>query len=174
MYPFALVALKWLLRLPGRIVVSCVPRECEKSFTSCLKQNIAGRTLNLCMAACGHSADDQLRLAFEEFPDAFYLLAELAALRGGQVVEWLHGDGEFSARAAQVPDPGNRPVDEQHREVSGLATGGQRAFGSSAGEEQLAWLAADRVGIEVGQQPDALGCRGQHRGVPGREPCERS
>ena len=81
------------------------------------------------MAASGHSADGQLWLAFEEFPDAFGLLAEIAALGGHEFGAWLHGDGEFAARAAQVPDPGNRPVDEQHREVAGLATGSQRAFG---------------------------------------------
>lgn len=69
--------------------------------------------------------------------------------RGAELVEWLHGDVEFAARAAQVPDPGNRPVDEQHREVSRLASGSQRAFGSPAGEEQLARLPAERVGIEV-------------------------
>jgi hypothetical protein len=110
-------------------------------------------TLCLCMAACGHSADVQLGLAFEEFPNAFHLLVEVAALRGGKFVEWLHCDVEFSARAAQAPDPDNRPVDEQHREVSGLATGSKCAFGSPAGEEQLARLAADSVGIEVGVLP---------------------
>jgi hypothetical protein len=51
------------------------------------KQNVPGLTLCLCMAACGHRADGQLGLAFEEFPDAFYLLVEVAALRGGEVVE---------------------------------------------------------------------------------------
>ena len=109
------------------------------------------------MSPCGHSADGQLGLAFEDFPDAFHLLVEVAVLPGGEFVEWLHCDVEFSARAAQVPDPGNHPVDEQHREVSRLASGSQRAFGSPAGEEQLARLAADRVGIEVGQQPYAMG-----------------
>ncbi|HEX6551794.1 MAG TPA: hypothetical protein VF026_03465 [Ktedonobacteraceae bacterium] len=102
------------------------------------------------MAACSHGADGQLGLAFEEFPDAFHLLVEVAALRGGEIVECLHCDVEFSARAAHVPDPSHRPVDEQHREVSGLACGSQRAFGSPAGEEQLTGLAADRIGIEVG------------------------
>ena len=57
------------------------------------KQNVPGLTLCLCMAACGHSADGQLGLAFEEFPDAFHLLAETAALGGGEGIEWLHGDG---------------------------------------------------------------------------------
>src|SRR6266571_8466265 len=104
--------------------------ECEKSFISCQKQNVPGRSLSLCMGTRSHSADDQLRVPIEEFPDAFHLLAETAALGGGEILEWLHGDGEFSARAAQVPDPGNRAVDEQHREVSGLATGSQCAFGS--------------------------------------------
>jgi len=33
------------------------------------------------MAACGHSADGQLGLAFEKFPDAFHLLVKVAALR---------------------------------------------------------------------------------------------
>src|SRR5438876_2167490 len=126
------------------------------------------------MSPCGHSADGQLGLAFEDFPDAFHLLVEVAVLPGGEFVEWLHCDVEFSARAAQVPDPGDRPVDEQHREVSGLATGSQRTFGSPAGEEQLARLAADRVGIEVGQQPYAMGCHWRHRGVPGRQPCKGS
>src|SRR5213083_1829989 len=55
---------------------------------SLLKQNVPGLTLCLCMAACGHSADGQLGLAFEEFPDAFHLLVEVAALRGSEVVEW--------------------------------------------------------------------------------------
>src|SRR5438094_2151695 len=119
------------------------------------KQNVPGLTLCLCMAACGHRADGQLGLAFEEFPNAFHLIVEVAALRGGEVVEWLHCDVEFVARAAQVPDPGNCPVNEQHREVSRLTSGSQRTFGSPAGKEQLARLAADRVGIDVGQQPYA-------------------
>src|SRR5215470_19257469 len=99
------------------------------------------------MAACAHSADDQLGLAFEEFPDAFHLLTEIAALGSGEFAEWLHGDSEFSARAAQVPDAGNRPVDEQHREVSGLATESQRAFDHPTKKKQLARLAADRVSV---------------------------
>src|SRR5215472_10705454 len=107
---------------------------CRHCFHS-QKQNVPGLTFCLCMGACGHSADGQPQLTFEEFPDTFYLLVEAAALRGGEFVEWLHSDVEFSARAAQVPDTGNRPVDEQHREVSGLATGSQRAFGRPAGEE---------------------------------------
>src|SRR6266702_5206842 len=101
------------------------------------------------MAACGHSADGQLGLALEEFPNAFYLLVEVAALRGGEVVEWLHCDVEFSARAAQVPDPGNHPVDEQHREVSGLATGSQCAFGSRPCRHQSR-AAAVHYGMPLG------------------------
>ncbi len=87
------------------------------------------------MPACGHSADGQLGFAFEEVPNALHLVVELAALRGGESVERLHRDVECPAGAPLVPDPGDRPVDEQHRKVSGLATGGQRAFGGPAGEE---------------------------------------
>src|SRR5260370_13556248 len=108
------------------------------------------------MPACGYSADGQVGFAIEEVPDALQLVVELAALRGGESVERLHSDVERPAGAALVPDPGDRPADEQHRKVSGLATGGQRAFGGPAGEEELARLAADRVGVEVGQQPYAL------------------
>src|SRR2546421_8072075 len=102
------------------------------------------------MPACGHGADGQVGFAFEEFPDALPLVVELAALRGGESVERLYCDVECPAGAALVPDPGDCPTDEQHRKVSGLAAGSQRAFGGSAREEQLARLAADRVGVEVG------------------------
>ena len=70
--------------------------------------------------------------------------------RGGESVERLHRDVEFPAGAALVPDPSDCPADEQHRKVPGLAAGRQRAFGGPAREEQLARLAADRVGVEVG------------------------
>src|SRR6266516_3778542 len=115
--------------------------------------------VGLCMCADGHSADRQLGYAFEDLPDALRLVVELAVLRGGEFFQRLHRDRDLPAGAALVPDPGCHPVDEQHGEVSCLAAG-QRAFGGSAREDQLAWLAADRVGVEVGQQPYALGCRG--------------
>ena len=116
-------------------------------------------SVGLCMPACGHGADGQVGVAFEEFPNALRLVVELAALRGGESVERLHRDVEFPAGAALVPDPSDCPADEQHRKVSG-----------PAGKEQLAWLAADRVGVEVGEQPYALGCRGRHYSVSGRQP----
>ncbi len=109
------------------------------------------------MPACGHGANGQLGFAIEEFPDALHLVIELAALHGGELVERLHRDVEFPTGAALVPDPGDCPADEQHRKVSGLTARGQRAFGGPTREEQLARLAADRVGVEVGQQPYALG-----------------
>ncbi len=87
------------------------------------------------MPACGHSADGQLGFAFEEVPDALHLVVELAALRGGESVERLHRDVERPAGAALVPDSGDRPADEQHRKVSGLAAGDQRTFSGPAGEE---------------------------------------
>ena len=87
------------------------------------------------MPACGHGADGQLGFAIEEFPDALHLVVELAALRGSEPVERLHRDVDCPAGAALMPDPGDRPVDEQHRKVSGLASGGQRTFGGPAGEE---------------------------------------
>jgi hypothetical protein len=76
----------------------------------------------------------------------------------------------FRAGPALVPHPGDRPADEQHRKVPGLAAG-QGAFGGAAGEEQFARLAADGVGVEVGQQPEALRRRRRGR-VPGQLPCE--
>src|SRR5262245_18271148 len=99
------------------------------------------------MRSCGHSADGQLGFAFEELPDALYLVVELAALRGGELVERLHRDVELPARAALVPDPGDYSMDEQHRKVPGLATG-EGAFGGPAGKEYLAWLAAGRISVE--------------------------
>jgi hypothetical protein len=80
-------------------------------------------SVGLCMPVCNHGADGQPGFAIEEFADALHLVVELAALRGGESIERFHHDVECPSGAALMPDPGNDPFDEQHREVSGLATG---------------------------------------------------
>ncbi|HEV7127896.1 MAG TPA: hypothetical protein VGN32_10690, partial [Ktedonobacterales bacterium] len=89
------------------------------------------------MCAYRYGADGQARCTFEDRSDALYLGVERAAQRGGERVERFHSDVEVSARAALVPDPSDRPADEQHREVSSLAAS-QSALGGAAWEEQLA------------------------------------
>jgi hypothetical protein len=90
-----------------------------------------------------------LGFAFEDFADALHLVVELAALGGGEGVEGFYRDIDPSAGAALVPDAGDGAVDEKHGKVAGLAAG-QGAFSGAAGEEQLAGMAADDVGVEVG------------------------
>lgn len=71
-----------------------------------------------------------------------------------------------------MPDPGNHPIAEQHGEVSGLAAGGQRACGGPAGEEQLARMAANRVGVEIRQQSYTMRRRERRRAVHDCLPCK--
>ncbi len=85
----------------------------------------------------GHGAEGQPGRAVEELPDALHLVVELAALRGTEGSEQLHGDLDRAAGAALVPDPGDHPAHEQHRHVTCL-TAGKRALGGHTGEDQLA------------------------------------
>src|SRR5262245_6343572 len=108
------------------------------------------------MRAYGHGADCQLGFAVEEFTDALYLVVERAALLGGEWVEGLHGDLDLPTGAALMPHASDCAVDQQHRKVASLAAR-QSTFGGPTGEEQLARVAADCVGVEVGQQPYTVG-----------------
>jgi hypothetical protein len=106
--------------------------------------------LSVIVRTGGHGADGQAGVGLEELADALHLVVELAAVRGREPAERLHGDLELPARAALVPDSGDRSVDEEHGKVAGLATG-QCAVGGPAGIEQRAGMGADRVGVEVRQ-----------------------
>jgi hypothetical protein len=65
-----------------------------------------------CVGADRNSADDQLGRAFEERADAFNLVVERPALRGGEGMQRLDRDRDSPARTALMPDPGDDAVDQ--------------------------------------------------------------
>jgi hypothetical protein len=75
----------------------------------------------------------------------------LPELRCGQLARWFDGDGELVAGVPLVPDPTDYAVDEQDWVVSRLASRSERAGGGRAGIQQVAGLARDGVGVEVGK-----------------------
>jgi hypothetical protein len=76
----------------------------------------------------------QLGGSCQEFSDALHLEIELAALPRGQRLERLDRDGNLPAGTALVPHPARYPVDEQDREVPGLAIRGQRTLAGAVAE----------------------------------------
>src|SRR5262245_3522774 len=101
------------------------------------------------MGAYSHSADSQLGRAFKELPDPFHLLVKPATLCSGEYLQRLHRELDLPAGATLMPNPGDKPIDEQHRKVTGLAVG-QRTGGGPPWKELLARVAAHHIGIEVG------------------------
>ncbi len=103
------------------------------------------------MCACADRADRQSRLSVEEASKTLNLLIEVTALSGGELFKRFYRDVKPAARAPLVPDPGNDPIDEQHRVVSCLSGRSQRALCGLSRKEHFPWLAADDIGVEVGK-----------------------
>jgi len=104
--------------------------------------------------ADGHLADNPRRACLEDLADSCGLIVDLATLPRGQLHERLKRDLDLRSGTALMPDSADDPVDEHDRHVARLAAR-QRSIERPSRKDLLARIAPDRVGIEVGQEPDA-------------------
>jgi hypothetical protein len=103
------------------------------------------------MSPGGDSSDSEPGLALEDLADPGDLGFESLALTGGEPGERLDGHRNPPAGATLVPDASDHAIDEQDWKVASLARRGECARGGFSPEELVAWVAADRVRVEVGQ-----------------------
>src|SRR6185437_15168554 len=95
------------------------------------------RQFLLGVRADGNWADRECRPGLENRADPLDLFVELLTLAAGQGAQRLDGDGHLGAGLLLVPDTGDDTVDEEYREIAGLAPG-ERPIPRRAGEQQFA------------------------------------
>lgn len=109
------------------------------------------------VSTSGDSSHCDLGLALKNLPNSLNLGVEAPPLIGGKPCERLHSHLNSPARATVVPNAGDHAVHEQNRKIAGLPGWCESARGCLAGKEPGSRLAADDVGVKVGQQHDACG-----------------
>jgi hypothetical protein len=103
------------------------------------------------MSPGGDCSDSEPGLALEDLADAGDLGFERLALTCGEPGERLDSHRNPPAGATLVPDTSDQAIDEQDWIVASLARRCECPRGGFSPEELVAWMAANRVRVEVGQ-----------------------
>jgi hypothetical protein len=123
------------------------------------------------MCARDHCPERQARVSVEEDTHARHLFVEIPAVSRVEPLKRLDRNVKPAAGTPLMPDPSDESIDEEHRVVARLPTRSQRALRGWSGKEQLAWLAADYICIEVRKEPNALPGAGREGSVSRHHTC---